>query len=146
MSGNSNRELCVNQREWNGKDDGREFQRRGNICIPVADSCFYRKQQNSVRQYSSIKKQDLILKKNVFQYQNVSWKAMQNCNYFCTNEIAKGLTDMTHHSENQKASSVVLLKNMNFRVKQTNTKSWHCHAKCLKPKQIILSQFLLSVI
>ena len=42
--------LCINLEGWTGEEDGREFQKGGDICIPVADSCFYRKQQNSVKQ------------------------------------------------------------------------------------------------
>ena len=30
--------LCINLEGWNGKGDGREFQKGGNICIPMADS------------------------------------------------------------------------------------------------------------
>ena len=31
--------LCINLEGWDGKGDGREFQNRGDICIPMADSC-----------------------------------------------------------------------------------------------------------
>ena len=31
--------LCINLEEWDGEGDGREVQRRGDICIPMADSC-----------------------------------------------------------------------------------------------------------
>ena len=31
-------ELCINREGWDGERDGREFQ-RGDICIPMADSC-----------------------------------------------------------------------------------------------------------
>ena len=44
-SGNSNRALC----QFRGVGDGREVQRRGDMCIPMADSCFDRKQKNSVK-------------------------------------------------------------------------------------------------
>ena len=30
--------LCVNLEGWNGKGDGREVQKGGGICIPMADS------------------------------------------------------------------------------------------------------------
>ena len=30
--------LCINLEEWNGEGDGREFQKGGDICIPMADS------------------------------------------------------------------------------------------------------------
>ena len=31
--------LCINLAGWDGEGDGREVQRRGDICIPMADSC-----------------------------------------------------------------------------------------------------------
>ena len=31
--------LCVNLERWDGEGDGREFQKGGDICIPMADSC-----------------------------------------------------------------------------------------------------------
>ena len=31
--------LCINLEGWDGEGDGREFQNRGDICIPMADSC-----------------------------------------------------------------------------------------------------------
>ena len=31
--------LCINLEWWDGKGDGREIQKGGNICIPMADSC-----------------------------------------------------------------------------------------------------------
>ena len=30
--------LCINLEEWDGEEDGREIQKRGHICIPMADS------------------------------------------------------------------------------------------------------------
>ena len=30
--------LCINLEGWYGKEDGREFQKEGDICIPMADS------------------------------------------------------------------------------------------------------------
>ena len=32
-------ELCINLEGWDGEGDGREFQKGGGICIPMADSC-----------------------------------------------------------------------------------------------------------
>ena len=29
---------CINLEEWDGEGDGREFQKRGDICTPMADS------------------------------------------------------------------------------------------------------------
>ena len=34
-----NQGLCINLERWNGEGDGREFQKGGTICIPMADSC-----------------------------------------------------------------------------------------------------------
>ena len=31
--------LCINPELWDGEGDGREFQKGGDICIPMADSC-----------------------------------------------------------------------------------------------------------
>ena len=31
--------LCVNLERWDGERDGREVQKGGDICIPMADSC-----------------------------------------------------------------------------------------------------------
>ena len=31
--------LCINREGWDGEGDGREVQKRGDVCIPMADSC-----------------------------------------------------------------------------------------------------------
>ena len=31
--------LCINLEGWDGEGDGREVQKVGGICIPMADSC-----------------------------------------------------------------------------------------------------------
>ena len=31
--------LCINLEGWDVEGDGREFQKGGDICIPMADSC-----------------------------------------------------------------------------------------------------------
>ena len=31
--------LCINLVQWDGEGDGREFQKGGDMCIPMADSC-----------------------------------------------------------------------------------------------------------
>ena len=31
--------LCINLEEWDGERYGREFQKGGDICLPMADSC-----------------------------------------------------------------------------------------------------------
>ena len=32
--------LWINLEGWNGEGDGREFQKGGDICLPMADSCW----------------------------------------------------------------------------------------------------------
>ena len=34
-----NQGLSINLVGWDGKGDGRKFQKAGGICIPMADSC-----------------------------------------------------------------------------------------------------------
>ena len=31
--------LCISLEGWDGEGDGKEFQRGGDICIPIAESC-----------------------------------------------------------------------------------------------------------
>ena len=31
--------LCINLEGWCGEEDGKEVQKGGDICIPIADSC-----------------------------------------------------------------------------------------------------------
>ena len=31
--------LCINLEGWNGEGYGREFQKGGDICMPMTDSC-----------------------------------------------------------------------------------------------------------
>ena len=31
--------LCINKDWWDGEGDGRKVQKRGDICIPMGDSC-----------------------------------------------------------------------------------------------------------
>ena len=31
--------FCINLERWDGEGDGREAQKVGDICIPMADSC-----------------------------------------------------------------------------------------------------------
>ena len=31
--------LCINLVGWDGEGDGREVQKGGHICLPMADSC-----------------------------------------------------------------------------------------------------------
>ena len=31
--------LCITLEEWDGEGNGREVQKGGDICIPMADSC-----------------------------------------------------------------------------------------------------------
>ena len=50
--------LYINLEEWDREGDGMEVQKGGDICIPMADSCWglAKKQQNSVKQLSFNKK------------------------------------------------------------------------------------------
>ena len=32
--------LCINLEGWDGEGDGKEFQKGGDVCIPMADSCW----------------------------------------------------------------------------------------------------------
>ena len=48
--------LCDNQEGWDGKGDGSGFQERGDIYIPVADSCRYVAETNTIKQLFSNKK------------------------------------------------------------------------------------------
>ena len=34
-----NQGLCINVEGWDGEEVGRELQKGGDICVPVADSC-----------------------------------------------------------------------------------------------------------
>ena len=31
--------LCINLKRWDGEEDGREVQKGGDICIPMAEPC-----------------------------------------------------------------------------------------------------------
>ena len=31
--------FCINLEGWDGERDGREVKKRGDICIPIIDSC-----------------------------------------------------------------------------------------------------------
>ena len=31
--------FCINLEWWDGEGDRREFQKGGDICLPIADSC-----------------------------------------------------------------------------------------------------------
>ena len=45
--------LSVNLEGWDGEGDEREVQKRGDICIPMADSLLrFDRKQNSVKQLS----------------------------------------------------------------------------------------------
>ena len=33
--------LCINLEGWDGAGDGREFQKGGDICTPIVNSCCY---------------------------------------------------------------------------------------------------------
>ena len=38
--------LCIYLEEWDGEEDGREVQKGGDICIPMAESCWGLKKKN----------------------------------------------------------------------------------------------------
>ena len=40
--------LCINLEGWNGEGDGREVQKGGNICIPMADECWGLTENNKI--------------------------------------------------------------------------------------------------
>ena len=40
--------LCNNLEGWDGEGDGREVQEGGDICIPMADSCWYLTENNKI--------------------------------------------------------------------------------------------------
>ena len=42
--------LCDNLEGWDGVGDGREGQEEGDICIPVADSCWCMAETNTTMQ------------------------------------------------------------------------------------------------
>ena len=50
--------LCINLEGWDGEGDGREVQKVGDICIPMADSCWHLTKYNKTlwSNYPSIKK------------------------------------------------------------------------------------------
>ena len=39
MAQETQRGLCINLEGWGGEGDGREVQKGGKTCIPMADSC-----------------------------------------------------------------------------------------------------------
>ena len=50
-------ELCINLEGWDGEADGREVQKGGDICIPLAGSCCgLTENKNYVKQLSFNKK------------------------------------------------------------------------------------------
>ena len=40
--------LCINLEGWDGEGDGREVQKGGDVCIPVADSCWGSTENNKI--------------------------------------------------------------------------------------------------
>ena len=50
--------LCYNLGEWDGVGGGREVQKGGDICIPMADSCLGLTENHKILQssYPSIEK------------------------------------------------------------------------------------------
>ena len=48
--------LCINLEWWDGEGDGREVQKGGDICIPMAYSCLIENNKILQSNYPSIKK------------------------------------------------------------------------------------------
>ena len=40
--------LCINQEGWDGEEYGSEVQKGGDICIPMADSCWGLTENNKI--------------------------------------------------------------------------------------------------
>ena len=40
--------LCNNLEGWDGEGDGREFEEGGDLCIPMADSCWGLTENNKI--------------------------------------------------------------------------------------------------
>ena len=40
--------LCISLERWSGEGDGREFQKGGDICIPMTDSCLGLTEDNKI--------------------------------------------------------------------------------------------------
>ena len=40
--------LCINLEGWDGKEDGREVQKGGDICVPMADLCWGLTENNKI--------------------------------------------------------------------------------------------------
>ena len=80
--------LCINLEGWDGAGDGREFQKGGDICIPMADSCWGLTENNKILQsnYPSIKKINK-LEKYWYSYphfkenrEETAWSALRQVN------------------------------------------------------------------
>ena len=52
--------LCINLEGWDGEGHGREAQKGGDICIPMADSCWGLTENNKILQSNNplIKKKE----------------------------------------------------------------------------------------
>ena len=46
--GKLNQGLCINLEGWDGVGNGREVQKGGDICIPMADSCLGLTENNKI--------------------------------------------------------------------------------------------------
>ena len=55
--------LCINLEGWDGEEDGKEVQKGGYICIPIADSCWSLTEKSN---YPSIENK-LIKKIQIFK-------------------------------------------------------------------------------
>ena len=46
--------LCINLEGWDGEDDGREVLQGGDICIPMADSCWDLTENNNNKKKKTV--------------------------------------------------------------------------------------------
>jgi len=62
--------LCINLEGWDRVGDGREFQKAGDICVPMADSCWGLTENKKILEsnFPSIKK--LINRKSLISSKN----------------------------------------------------------------------------
>ena len=43
-----NQGCCINLEQWDGEENGKEVQKGGDICIPMADSCWGLTENNKI--------------------------------------------------------------------------------------------------
>ena len=72
--------LCITLEGWDGEEEGREVQKGGDICIPMADSCCGLTQNNKIL-YSNFPSKKNNFKKEK-KYITVNSGLLQNENSF----------------------------------------------------------------